>query len=110
MIKQIYRDEGIGGFFKGVTMAVVLTINPIISFIIYETLKRRMGANRITGLNIILISLISKLIATIFTYPMLTLKTLFQANVKLSTEELIKILYEMLQKEGINGFYKGSYI
>jgi hypothetical protein len=107
MIKQIYKEEGVGGFFKGVIMAVVLTVNPIISFVIYETLKKKFGAENISGLYIILISLISKLVATIFTYPLLTFKTLFQANEKHSNNELLRILSDIFKKEGIYGFYKG---
>jgi adenine nucleotide transporter 17 len=39
-IKDIYKSEGIQAFYKGVIPNLVLVINPIINFVIYEGLKK----------------------------------------------------------------------
>jgi adenine nucleotide transporter 17 len=110
MIKQIYNEEGIGAFFKGVVPAIILTINPVIQFILYEFLRAKLVDEKgnISGINIIIISIISKLITTLITYPMLTVKTLFQANENKPNKEIFAILNKMMQEEGIGGYYKGK--
>jgi adenine nucleotide transporter 17 len=37
---EIYRNEGISGFFSGVASSLILIINPIINYVIYEYLKK----------------------------------------------------------------------
>jgi adenine nucleotide transporter 17 len=112
MIKLIYNEEGVRGFFKGLLPSLVLTVNPIISFIIYEWLKVRLvdAKGNISGFNVIIMSSISKLVATLVTYPILTIKTLFQANEKLSSDELLIKINNLLDKEGVSGLYKGRLI
>jgi adenine nucleotide transporter 17 len=109
MIQHIYNEEGVQGFFKGVFAGVALTVNPIISFIIYEAMRVRLIDEKgdISGINIIIMSLVSKLVATIFTYPMLTVKTLLQANEKLSTKKIVELIKDLYNREGITGLYKG---
>jgi solute carrier family 25 (peroxisomal adenine nucleotide transporter), member 17 len=112
MIKQIIRDEGLGGFFKGVLPALILTCNPVIQFVIYEFLRAKFldSKGNISGLNIVLISIISKLVTTITTYPILTVKTLFQANENKTNQEIFNIIFKLMKDEGIGGFYKGRII
>jgi adenine nucleotide transporter 17 len=109
MIKQILREEGISGFFKGLVPALILTVNPVIQFAIYEFMRLKLldSKGNISGLNIIIISIVSKLITTIITYPILTVKTLFQANDKKSNNEIIDILKNLIKKEGLGGLFKG---
>ncbi len=58
-------------------------------------------------MNIILISVVSKLLYTILTYFMLTFKTLFQRNESKSNREILDILAKLFENEGIRGFFKG---
>lgn len=39
IVYDIYQQEGIGAFFKGVIPNIILVVNPIINFMIYESLK-----------------------------------------------------------------------
>ena len=39
LIKDIYNNEGIEAFFKGIIPNLILIINPIINFVIYEAMK-----------------------------------------------------------------------
>ena len=112
MLKKIYHEEGIEGFLKGIVPSLLLTLNPVIQYSIYEILKDFFVRSQ-SGLktkHIALISFISKFVTTVVTYPMISAKTIFQANEKKSTQEVIHNLHELLKKEGIKGYYKGEYI
>lgn len=39
-VKEVYNTEGIGAFYKGVLPNMILVINPIINFVIYESFKK----------------------------------------------------------------------
>ena len=39
---KMYKKEGILSFFKGIEASLFLVINPIIQFIIYEFLKKKL--------------------------------------------------------------------
>ena len=82
-IKEIYQNEGIKSFYKGVLPNVILVINPIINFVIYENLKRTLLAKKysLNAIQVFLMSAFSKAIATICTYPILTIKVKLQMNV-----------------------------
>lgn len=43
-IQKIVHNEGFGSLFKGLTASLILVLNPIIQFIIYEILKRKLSA------------------------------------------------------------------
>jgi adenine nucleotide transporter 17 len=72
----VYKNEGIWAFYKGVLPNMILVLNPMINFVIYESLKKDLVKNKImlSALHLLLISSISKAVATIFTYPMLTIR------------------------------------
>ena len=80
--KEIYRNEGLGAFYKGVLPNMVLVSNPVINFVIYENLKRVL-LNMKYSLNFIqlfLISSLAKTLATLVTYPILTIRVKLQAK------------------------------
>ena len=109
MIKKIIREEGFSAFFKGVLPAIIMTINPVIQYIIYEylRLKLKQSDNTLSVGNILWTSILSKLITTIITYPMLTIKTLFQSNDHKSNKEIFDIILSTLKEKGILGLYRG---
>jgi len=39
IVRDIYVSEGLGAFFKGVIPNIILVVNPIINFMVYESLK-----------------------------------------------------------------------
>lgn len=75
-IKSIYKTEGLQAFYKGVLPNMILVINPIINFVVYESLKKELLKNKysVNTFQLILISFIGKTIATLFTYPILTIR------------------------------------
>lgn len=69
---KIYKEEGVLGFFRGLLPALVLVINPIIQYTVFEQIKgwmekRRSGA--LNALDFFFLGAISKLCATSITYP-----------------------------------------
>jgi len=108
MIKHIIKEEGIFAFFKGVVPSIIMTINPVIQYIIYEYLKIKFLHNdgTLSSGNILWISILSKFVTTLVTYPMLTIKTLFQSNEK-STSDIIKVIEELILNKGIKGLFDG---
>ena len=108
-MKKIFIEEGIEGFFKGITPSLILTLNPVIQFSIYEFMKDSF-ARSATGLkahHIAYISFVSKFVTTVVTYPLMTIKTIFQSNDKKSSDQILEFLYVMLKNEGLKGYYKG---
>lgn len=109
MIKTIIKQEGIGGFFKGLGPSLILCTNPMIQYGVYEVLREKLldSEGNISGKQVILISLFSKLITTLITYPILTIKTLFQDNKDKTTKELKQLILNVLKDKGLLALYKG---
>ena len=40
VVKQIYKEEGVQAFYKGVVANMILVLNPIINFVFYEAIKK----------------------------------------------------------------------
>jgi hypothetical protein len=110
MMKKIYNEEGIDGFYKGIIPSLVLTLNPVIQFSLYEIMKDSFARSS-TGLktkHIAYISFISKFVTTVITYPLMTIKTMIQADDKKNSDEVLQYLYSIIKTEGlVNGYYKG---
>lgn len=67
---QILKTEGIAGLYAGVRAALVLVINPIIQYTVFEQLKNRVSKTKTPGnLDFFLMGAFSKLCATAITYP-----------------------------------------
>jgi adenine nucleotide transporter 17 len=109
MIKLIYEQEGISGFFKGITPSLILTLVPVMQFTLYELLKKSLVdvEGKLSNKNIFIISSISKVLTIITSYPLMTAKALYQSNSKLPSTEVWQIILKLLKEEGLLGFYKG---
>ena len=72
-IREILKQDGVMEFWKGVIPALILVINPIIQFTVFEQLKNRLekrrGKQGLGGLDFFGLGAFSKLIATGITYP-----------------------------------------
>ncbi len=75
-IRDIYNKEGFMSFYKGVLPNMLLVVNPVINFVIYELLRKVLVKKSFSQntLSLFLASSIAKTIATIFTYPILTIR------------------------------------
>ncbi|KAF9573029.1 hypothetical protein EC968_009079 [Mortierella alpina] len=99
IIKDIYAQDGITGFWAGYAPTVILSINPSITYFLFETIKRLIverqtkavagtsasksvlaAAASLTSLQVFLISACSKAIASFLTYPLILTKTKLQTK------------------------------
>lgn len=97
---EIKNEGGYKAFMKGILPNLILVINPIINFVIYEKLRKKLvkGAAQPGFLAILGISFIAKAIATLITYPMLTVKTL--AYLERGDKSMKQILGEVYEEHG----------
>jgi len=120
-INHILRKGGIGAFWRGIGPALVLVINPIIQYTIFEQLKNWLIARRsakfgspkvvaiLTDLDYFVLGALSKLIATSATYPYIVIKSRLQSGHEsaLRYKSSLDGMLTVLKEEGINGLYKG---
>jgi adenine nucleotide transporter 17 len=67
---SILKNEGVKGLYAGVRAALVLVINPIIQYTVFEQLKNKISRSKnLSNFDFFLLGAISKLCATGITYP-----------------------------------------
>ncbi|KAF9947493.1 hypothetical protein BGZ72_010522 [Mortierella alpina] len=117
IIRDIYAQDGITGFWAGYAPTVILSINPSITYFLFETIKRLIverqtkavaGSNAsksvlaaaasLTSLQIFFISACSKAIASFLTYPLILTKTKLQTK-KTDQDEDVEGVSEGTKKE-----------
>ncbi|CAI5758627.1 unnamed protein product [Candida verbasci] len=125
-IIDIIEKDGFSTLFAGVLPALVLVINPIIQYTIFEQIKNVIIANgdkkSFTAVKAFFIGAFGKLIATSLTYPYITLKSRMHikkkkienevGNEAVAQEKEKKLsMYEEIKKiiaeEGLEGLYGG---
>lgn len=121
-ILEIIETDGVGTLFAGVLPALVLVINPIIQYTIFEQVKNVIiAANGVASFNAFkafFIGAFGKLVATTLTYPYITLKSRMHVKKKkLSTQEdksadeinlsMYQEIKKIVSEEGFEGLYRG---
>ncbi|KAJ3005328.1 hypothetical protein HKX48_000737 [Thoreauomyces humboldtii] len=110
---KIFREDGLKGFWQGIFPALILVINPVIQFTVFERLKTWLQTRRGTalgGLDFFALGAISKLAATSLTYPYIVVKARMQLK---QTDEahryksVIDGFRKIIASEGVKGLYKG---
>lgn len=107
-IKEIYQKHGLKGFYNGLLFSLLLVINPTINMQTFEVLKPVLSKMFNKDLALFLAGALSKLVATLITYPMQTLKTVMQSGSSESRSSSAQLFY-ILKEFGPQGFYKGTY-
>eukprot|EP00164_Ancoracysta_twista_P005690 GFYU01007814.1.p1 GENE.GFYU01007814.1~~GFYU01007814.1.p1 ORF type:complete len:314 (-),score=93.76 GFYU01007814.1:142-1083(-) len=110
--KQIMKDDGLKGFYQGIVPALILVLNPTVQFAVFEKLKARFSKRQLTALHYFILGAISKLCATLVTYPYLVLKTRLQLRQDgndnaLKYKGVTDATKKIYDNEGLRGFYKG---
>jgi adenine nucleotide transporter 17 len=106
----IIKDEGFMRLFAGVLPALVLVINPILQYTIFEQLKQRLEKRRrVTPKDSFYLGALGKLAATSITYPYITVKS--RAHVASGKKEgIFESFSRILREEGWAGLYGGKSI
>mmetsp|Transcript_3950 Transcript_3950/g.5494 ORF Transcript_3950/g.5494 Transcript_3950/m.5494 type:complete len:323 (+) Transcript_3950:133-1101(+) len=109
---QIARDEGLIGFYKGLSASLLGLSHVAIQFPIYEWLKhkarQRNGGEQYseTTADLIAASAVSKLFGSAVTYPHEVLRTRLQDN-RGRAYRLVDVVKRMVKEEGIKSLYQG---
>ncbi|KAF9247103.1 peroxisomal membrane protein PMP47B [Melanogaster broomeanus] len=124
-IEKILSKDGLAGFWRGIGPALVLVINPVIQYTIFEQLKNALIKSRtaklrasgrvsavavLSDLDFFFLGALSKLVATGTTYPYIVVKSRLQAG-KAHAERYKSSLHGLstiLEEEGLQGLYKGA--
>ncbi|ORY84814.1 mitochondrial carrier domain-containing protein, partial [Protomyces lactucae-debilis] len=111
IVRDIYNEKGITGFFSGMKASVILAANPSIAYYLFEVQKalllpksRRASPKAV---EIFLMSATGKAIATLLLYPVILIKARTQAQrVKVGIFAMIRRIFT--KEGGLAGFYKGA--
>ncbi|KAG6900952.1 hypothetical protein C0993_004389 [Termitomyces sp. T159_Od127] len=123
--KNIVAKDGVKAFWRGIGPALVLVINPVLQYTVFEQLKNLLIASRTKKLraagaaasvvailsdwDFFFLGALSKLVATGSTYPYIVIKSRLQAGhaSALKYKSTLDGLLTILKEEGIGGLYKG---
>lgn len=112
-ILEIVETDGVATLFAGVLPALVLVVNPIIQYTIFEQIKNAIvlagGAGAFTAVKAFFIGAFGKLVATTLTYPYITLKLRMHVKKKEVGGELsmTQEVRRIVREEGLEGLYRG---
>ncbi|KAG6317934.1 hypothetical protein E4U22_005769 [Claviceps purpurea] len=111
-LMSLLRNEGPQALFSGVLPALVLVINPILQYTLFEQMKNAVEKRRkVTPAVAFFLGALGKLFATSVTYPYITVKS--QMHVAGSSqsgskrEGMSATLSRVIREEGYDGLYKG---
>jgi adenine nucleotide transporter 17 len=110
-LMQLLREEGPKALFAGVLPALVLVINPILQYTIFEQLKNMVERRRrMTPKDAFYLGALGKILATSITYPYITIKSRAHVASKDGPKESLNgSLKRIINEEGWKGLYKGEF-
>lgn len=111
-LMDLLRQEGPKALFAGVLPALILVINPILQYTIFEQLKNVVERRRrMTPKDAFYLGALGKILATSITYPYITIKSRMHVASKDGPKESLNgSLKRIIQEEGWTGLYKGKYL
>ncbi|OJJ44854.1 hypothetical protein ASPZODRAFT_134253 [Penicilliopsis zonata CBS 506.65] len=106
---ELLRQEGPKALFAGVLPALILVINPILQYSIFEQLKNIVERRRrVTPKDAFYLGALGKIMATSITYPYITVKSRMHVASKDGPKESLNgSLKRIIQEEGVVGLYRG---
>ncbi|CAK7209418.1 hypothetical protein SCUCBS95973_000432 [Sporothrix curviconia] len=103
----LLKEEGPRALFAGVVPALVLVINPILQYTLFEQLKNAVQKRRpVTPGVAFVLGALGKLFATGITYPYITVKSRMHVS-KDRQGGVTAALRRVINDEGYSGLYKG---
>ncbi|KAJ5709621.1 Mitochondrial substrate/solute carrier [Penicillium malachiteum] len=108
-LMELLKKDGPKGLFAGVLPALILVINPILQYTIFEQLKNVVERRRrMTPKDAFYLGALGKILATSITYPYITIKSRMHVASKDGPKESLNgTLKRIVQEEGWKGLYKG---
>jgi adenine nucleotide transporter 17 len=107
----LLRDEGPARLFAGVMPALVLVINPILQYTVFEQMKQFLEKKRrVTPKDAFYLGALGKLLATSITYPYITVKSrMHVAGRDGPRENMLTTFRRIIREEGYKGLYGGEF-
>ncbi|PWY74640.1 peroxisomal membrane protein Pmp47 [Aspergillus eucalypticola CBS 122712] len=108
-LMDLLRQEGPKALFAGVLPALILVINPILQYTIFEQLKNIVERRRrMTPKDAFYLGALGKILATSITYPYITVKSRMHVASKDGPKESLNgSLKRIVREEGFVGLYRG---
>lgn len=109
-LMALLKEEGPKALFAGVLPALILVINPILQYTIFEQLKNIVERRRrMTPKDAFYLGALGKILATSITYPYITVKSRMHVASKDGPKESLNgSLKKIIREEGYTGLYKGG--
>jgi adenine nucleotide transporter 17 len=106
----LLREEGPARLFAGVMPALVLVINPILQYTVFEQMKQFLEKKRrVTPKDAFYMGALGKLLATSITYPYITVKSrMHVAGRDGPREDMLTTFRRIIREEGYTGLYGGK--
>ncbi|KAI1957541.1 hypothetical protein LOZ58_005625 [Ophidiomyces ophidiicola] len=115
IVKKVLAKYGVSGLWAGYSASLLLTINPLITFLLNKTLSFKAESGPLTRL---ISAILSRLIATSLTYPVAVTKARMQAGYSplvvslgkpttIMDSTLLHTMRDVFQGEGAAGAYAG---
>ncbi|KAG8526293.1 uncharacterized protein KY384_000286 [Bacidia gigantensis] len=110
----LFREEGPSALFAGVLPALVLVVNPILQYTIFEQLRQALAKRReVKAWDVFLLGALGKLAATSITYPYITVKSRMhvakKGDVGEGKEGMTDSFRRVVREGGWGGLYKGMF-
>jgi HAMP domain-containing protein len=110
-MQELYKKNGIRGFWRGYSISCLLTCNPAINFGVFEWLKKLQLNGRNNDLlasTAFFLGTVSKAIAISITYPLIRIKILSQALASRRQGDItLDLAGEIIEEQGLSGLYTG---
>lgn len=111
VLMALLKNEGPKALFAGVIPALVLVMNPILQYTLFEQMKNSVEKKRkVTPGIAFILGAMGKLFATSVTYPYITVKSQMHVAAHSDKKEgMTEALRRVVKDEGYAGLYKGSF-
>ncbi|EPZ32410.1 mitochondrial folate transporter-like protein/carrier [Rozella allomycis CSF55] len=108
--RRIFVEEGVRGFYRGFLAGLLGVSHGAVHFMVYENLKKMRKKLRQTEtpdtIEVMVMSLISKITASSTTYPYQVIRSRIQNRID-NEARIMTVAYNIYSKEGLLGFFKG---
>lgn len=107
---SLLRDEGPLRLWTGVMPALVLVVNPILQYTVFEQMKQYLEKRRrVTPKDAFYLGALGKLLATSITYPYITVKSrMHVASKDGPRDDMLTTFRRIIKEEGYTGLYGGT--
>lgn len=110
--ENILKEDGVTGFWRGLKVSLVLTINPSITYGSFERFKALLFPNKsiLSAHESFSLGVLSKMLATVITQPLIISKAILQQNDDKHNDDLKSfqsVLRYLFKNEGIPALWKG---